>query len=104
MYAKAEGSDIKWKDDKYLTKSFDAEQDGAVGDDGSRVRALARMSGADTNVGRRFLPFDPSLPFVFIIPRAVDFFTGKAQDYEDFDGHDEGTNGDLDEDDDEDSE
>ncbi|KZV89309.1 hypothetical protein EXIGLDRAFT_148891 [Exidia glandulosa HHB12029] len=52
----------------------------------------ARSSGRTISTSRR------------IIPRAVDFFTGKAHDYEDFDGHEGGTNGDLDEDDDEDSE
>ncbi|KZV90706.1 NAP-domain-containing protein [Exidia glandulosa HHB12029] len=131
MYAKAEGSEIKWKDDKDLTKSFEIKKQ--RNKNTNRTRLVRKAHPAESFFNFFSPPTPPAddeeddedrdeeeleeledrlaLDYQIgedfkerIIPRAIDFFTGKALDYEDFDEDDEDDYEDLDEDDEDDDE
>lgn len=72
--------------------------------DGTGTLAAVRRALAPLPIVRRVLFLTLTPRSAQIIPRAIDFFTGKALDYEDFDEDDEDDYEDLDEDDEDDDE
>ncbi|PCH32978.1 NAP-domain-containing protein [Wolfiporia cocos MD-104 SS10] len=112
MYDRAIGTDIKWKEDKDLTKEYEIKKQRNKNTNRTRLIRKARPTDSFFNF---FSPPEPpseddeddevdldeieeKLEVDYqigedikekIIPRAVDYFTGKALDYEDFDEQDD---------------
>ncbi|KAH9920506.1 nucleosome assembly protein [Epithele typhae] len=132
MYDRAVGTEIKWKEEKDLTKKFEVKRQRNKNTNRTRLIRKARPIASFFNF---FSPPSPPSPELVdsgdmdedeleeleekleidyqlgedfkekIIPRAVDYFTGKALEYEDsFDDDDEFEDMDDDEDDEDDFE
>ncbi|TBU52800.1 nucleosome assembly protein [Dichomitus squalens] len=129
MYDRAIGTEIKWKEDKDLTKEFEVKKQRNKNTNRTRLVRKARPTASFFNF---FSPPQPPSDEAIesgeldedeleeleekleidyqlgedikekIIPRAIDYFTGKALEYEDFDDDDDDFEDIDDEDDDED--
>ncbi|TFK84595.1 nucleosome assembly protein [Polyporus arcularius HHB13444] len=125
MYDRAIGTEIKWKEDKDLTKEFEVKKQRNKNTNRTRLVRKARPTNSFFNF---FSPPQPPSDEAIesgdldedeleeleekleidyqlgedlkekIIPRAIDYFTGKALEYEDFDDDDDDFE-DIDEDD-----
>ncbi|KAI0816911.1 hypothetical protein BC628DRAFT_1405216 [Trametes gibbosa] len=125
MYDHATGTEIKWKEDKDLTKEFEVKKQRNKNTNRTRLVRKARPTASFFNFFNPPQPpseddsseieedeleeLEERLEIDYqlgedlkekIIPRAIDFFTGKALEYEDFDDEDDFE--DLEDDDDDD--
>ncbi|KAJ8474014.1 hypothetical protein ONZ51_g7503 [Trametes cubensis] len=129
MYDHAIGTEIKWKEDKDLTKEFEVKKQRNKNTNRTRLVRKARPTASFFNFFNPPQPpsdeaiengdidedeleeLEEKLEMDYqlgedlkekIIPRAIDYFTGKALEYEDFDDEDDFE--DIDDEDDEDEE
>ncbi|KZT00903.1 NAP-domain-containing protein [Laetiporus sulphureus 93-53] len=126
MYDRAIGTDIKWKEDKDLTKEFEIKKQRNKNTNRTRLVRKARPTDSFFNFFNPPQPPDENEEEVDeeeldeleekleidyqigedikekIIPRAIDFFTGKALEYEDLDEDEDDFEDIEDDDDDED--
>ncbi|GJJ16323.1 hypothetical protein Clacol_010621 [Clathrus columnatus] len=130
VYERAEGCKIHWKEDKDLTKSFEIKKQ--RNKNTNRTRLIRKVMNVDSFFNFFSPPVPPSeediengnvddevledledrleLDYQIgedlkerVVPKAVDYFTGKALEYEDMDlGSDEGDDQEFDDDDEED--
>lgn len=131
MYDHAIGTEIKWKEDKDLTKEFEVKKQRNKNTNRTRLVRKARPTASFFNFFSPPLPpsdeaiesgdleeeeleeLEEKLEMDYqlgedlkekVIPRAIDYFTGKALEYEDFDDEDDFEDLDDDEDDEDDFE
>ncbi|KAI0641232.1 NAP-domain-containing protein [Trametes meyenii] len=129
MYDHAIGTEIKWKEDKDLTKEFEVKKQRNKNTNRTRLVRKARPTASFFNFFNPPQPpsdeqiesgdldedeieeLEEKLEMDYqlgedlkekLIPRAIDYFTGKALEYEDFDDEDEFD--DIDDDDDDEDE
>ncbi|KAL6305708.1 hypothetical protein BKA93DRAFT_730831 [Sparassis latifolia] len=125
MYDRAIGTEIKWKEDKDLTKEFEIKKQRNKNTNRTRLIRKARPADSFFNFFSPPVPPDDDTELEDeelneleeklevdyqigedikekVIPRAVDFFTGKALEYEDIDDDDDFEDIEDDEEDDDD--